>query len=288
MDLAAIVTLDVLSGIATLALVSIGLAIIFGTMRIINFAHGEFLMLGAFAATLSTNAGVNIWVSMLVIAPCCVGIVEIIVERLLIQFLYGRMTDTLIVTWGLSLFLVGIVTTVFGHTIPGISAPLGSMTIGAYSFSVYRLAVILLTVVLFAAVWLFLKKTRWGIVTRGTMQNPDMASALGHSPHRIYATTFFAGSAITGLAGGLLAPLTGVVPTMGAIFVAKAFITVIGGGAAIIAGTFTASVLFGAVDQIASFGWTPVIGQAAMLLAAVVLLRILPRGITGRFFERSA
>jgi len=286
MDLTLIICLDILNGIAMLAMISVGLAIVFGIMGVINLAHGEFLMLGAFAATVSTNAGVNVWVSMLIVAPLFVGIVGLVVERLLIRLLYGRMTDTLIVTWGLSLFLVGAVTTLFGYTIPGISAPLGSVKLGVYSFSAYRLVFTGLTALTFLVIWSFLKYTRWGIIARGTTQNPEMASALGHAPHRVYAITFFSGSAVTGLAGGLIAPLTGVVPTMGAIFVAKAFIAVIGGGAAIVAGTFAASSFFGAVDTLASFVWTPVIGQAAMLLAAIILLRLLPRGITGRFLER--
>jgi len=286
MDLWLVLILNTLSGIATLALISLGLAVIFGIMRVINFAHGEFLMLGAYTATLSTNWGVNVWISILLLAPLFVGLVGLVVERLLIRFLYGRLTDSLIVTWGLSLFIVGLVTTVYGHNIPGISTPLGSVAIGGYTLSVYRLFLIAIAVVTFAAVWYFLNHTKYGILARGTTLNPDMASALGVSPKQVYSWTFFAGSALTGLAGGLLAPIAGVVPTMGAVFVAKAFITVIGGGSAIIAGTFSAASLFGAVDQVTSFVWTPVIGQAVMLVVAIGMLRVLPQGITGRFFGR--
>nr|QDL89734.1 branched-chain amino acid transporter permease subunit LivH [Sym plasmid] len=119
------------------------------------------------------------------------------------------------------------------------------------------------------------------------MQNPAMADALGINPSRIYSMTFAVGAALSGLAGGLLAPLTGVVPTMGASFIAKTFITVIGGGPALLAGLISASTLFGAINQVATFMSTPVIGEVALLIVAVVMLRLMPQGITGRFFKRA-
>ncbi len=117
------------------------------------------------------------------------------------------------------------------------------------------------------------------------MQRPDMASALGYDPDRIYMLTFFAGSALSGLAGGILAPLVGLVPTTGATYIAKAFITVISGGASVIAGLASAATLFGLISQSFTFLFSPVVGEVALLVAAVVLLRLLPQGITGRFFR---
>jgi branched-chain amino acid transport system permease protein len=119
------------------------------------------------------------------------------------------------------------------------------------------------------------------------MQNPDMAAALGVPPARIYMATFALGAALTGLAGGVIAPVAGVAPGMGAAYVAKAFITVLGGGAAIVTGSAIASGLFGAIDQIVTFQTTPVFGQVALLIFAVVMIRVLPQGITGRYFRRS-
>ena len=119
------------------------------------------------------------------------------------------------------------------------------------------------------------------------MQNADMAAALGVNPNRVYSVTFGAGAALTGLAGGVLAPVSGVFPTIGVAYVAKSFITVIGGGAAIVTGTATASALFGAINQLATYATTPVFGEVALLAAAIVLIRVLPQGVTGRFFRRS-
>ncbi len=287
MDLALVMALQVLYGIASLALISVGLAIIFGMMRVINLAHGEFMMLGVYTVVVATNSGVNLWVAMLVLAPLVVGLIGLVVERLLIRFLYGRMVDTLLATWGLSLFFIGLVTTVFGATTrSSISPPLGAVHIGEYTTSGYELFLIGVVVVLLAGLYLLLRFTTLGLLARGTMQSPEMAAALGVNPGRIYAVTFTLGAALTGLAGGLLAPLTGALPTIGAAFIAKAFITVITGGTSILAGTAAASTLLGAINTIGTFLTTPVIGEVALLMAAIILLRLLPSGITGRFFRR--
>ncbi|MFD1508661.1 branched-chain amino acid ABC transporter permease [Lacimonas salitolerans] len=274
--------------IANLALISLGLAIIFGMMRVINLAHGEFLMLGGYTVVVATNAGVNIWVAMLILAPLVVGIIGVIVERLLIRWLYGRMVDTLLATWGLSLLLVGIVTSIFGaSTATTVSPPLGVLRFGDYSASGYELFLIGITIALLFAVWLTLRFTKLGLLARGTMQNAEMASSLGVSTSRIYMITFGLGAAVSGLAGGLLAPMTGVLPTIGATYIAKAFITVISGGSAILAGTAAGSVLLGGLNGIFSFIAGSTFGEIALLLAAIVLLRLMPRGITGRFFRKS-
>ena len=132
-----------------------------------------------------------------------------------------------------------------------------------------------------------LRGTRFGLVLQATMQNPRMAAALGVSPSTIYMATFALGSALAGLAGGVLAPISGVSPAMGGAYIAKAFITVLGGGPAIITGTGLAASLFGFINEIVSFQTTPIVGDVALLAAAVLLIRVLPQGITGRFLRRS-
>src|SRR5216683_2015156 len=235
MDLAAVLALEILNGIASLVLISVGLAIVFGMMRVI----------------------------------------------------YGRMIDTLLATWGLSLFFIGLVTTIFGNTVAGIGAPLGGIAVGRYSISLYRLLLVGIAAAILLALYAVLRTTRLGLLARGTMENPNMAAALGVSPPRVYAATFGVGAALTGLAGGLLAPISGVLPTVGAAYVAKAFITVISGGTAIMAGTASAALLFGTVNQLLTYLTTPVIGEAGLLAAAILLLRVLPHGITGKLFRGS-
>jgi len=256
-------------------------------MKVINLAHGEFLMLGGYAAIEANRFGLNIWIAILVVAPIVVGVIGVVVERTIIRWLYGRIIDTMLATWGLSLFLVGLTTAIFGNTTVGLSAPLGSFEIGRYRMSAYTLFVIAVAVAALAGVLAALRYTRAGLIARGTMQNGAMAAALGVNPGRVYAVTFGVGAAITGLAGAVLAPVSGVFPSIGGAYVAKSFITVIGGGAAIVTGTTSASILFGAINQLATYATTPVFGEVALLGAAVVLIRVLPQGITGRFFRRS-
>lgn len=274
-------------GIAVLVLTSLGLAIVFGMMRVINFAHGEFLMLGGYAFVLSVQAGLNLWIAMFVVAPLAVGLFGALVERLVIRRLYGRVLDTILATWGLSLFLIGLASTTLGFQQRGVAPPLGSFALGGMRESFYSVFVIVVTVALVVAVFVFLGRTRWGLIARGTMQNPAMAEALCVDTRKVYAWTFAGGAAVSGLAGALLAPLTAVVPTVGLVYVAKAFITVITGGANALTGTLLAGTMFGTISEAATALGNPIAGQVALLVAAIVALRLMPAGITGRFFRRS-
>lgn len=288
MDYAAVVALEILYMIAFLALTSAGLAVVFGMMRVINLAHGEFVMLGGYTTIACAKAGINIYFAMLVLSPLVVAVIGLVVERLVVRHLYGRMIDTMLATWGLSLLLVGIVTLIFGNTAVSVPAPIPGYQLGAFQMGGYNLFIIAVATLLVLALWLVLRFTRVGLVARGAMQSADVASSLGYDPKSVYMWTFTAGAALSGLAGGVLAPLTGLLPSSGGAYIAKAFITVITGGAAVIAGTLSSSVVLGAVNQIVSFGSTPVIGEIAMLALAVVLLRLMPQGVTGRFFRTSA
>ena len=287
MDYAAVVFLEILYMIAFLALTSAGLAVVFGMMRVINLAHGEFVMIGGYTTIFCNRAGLDIWFSMLVLAPLVVGIIGLIVERVVIRHLYGRMIDTMLATWGLSLLMVGLVTLIFGNTAVSVTAPIQSYQVGAYQMGGYNLFIIAIGTLVMLLLWLILRYTRVGLVARGAMQNAEIASSLGYNPQRIYMWTFTAGAALSGLAGGVMAPLTGLLPSSGSLYIAKSFITVITGGAAIISGTLGSAIIFGTVNQIVSFGSTPVIGEIAMLALAIILLRLMPQGITGRFFKNS-
>jgi len=169
----------------------------------------------------------------------------------------------------------------------GVSAPVGGFSIGRYGASLYSVVIIVAAAVALLGMLALLRATRFGLVLRATMQNPTMAAALGVSPPTIYMAAFALGSALAGLAGGVLAPVSGVSPGMGSAYIARAFITVLGGGPAIITGTGLAASLFGVIDELVSFQTTPIIGNVALLLAAVLMIRILPQGITGRFLRRS-
>jgi branched-chain amino acid transport system permease protein len=288
MDYAAVVALEILYMIAFLALISAGLAIVFGMMRVINLAHGEFVMLGGYATIAGAKAGINIYLAMLVISPLVVGLWGLIVERVVVRHLYGRMVDTMLATWGVSLLMVGLVKLIFGNTAVSVPAPIPGYELGSFQMGGYNLFIIVVGSLTMLGLWLLLRHTRVGLVARGAMQSADVAATLGYNPKSVYMWTFTAGAALSGLAGGVLAPLTGLLPSSGGAYIAKAFITVITGGSTVIAGTLSSSVIFGTINQLVSFGSTPVYGEIAMLALAIVLLRLMPQGITGRFFRNSA
>src|SRR5260370_7761804 len=214
MDYVVILLLQIGSAVASLVLMSLGLAVIFGMMRVINLAHGEFLMLGGYAAITAFNLGVNLWVAMVVVAPLVVGLFGALVERLVIRRVYGRLIATMLATWGLSLAMIGFVTVVFGNTVSGISAPLGSVSIGAYRTGVYEIFLILVAAILLIAGWLVLRFTRYGLIARGTMQNAAMAAALRTNPPAVYALTFAPHSALSAPPPGPFAPPTPPLPTL--------------------------------------------------------------------------
>jgi len=287
MDYAAVVLLEIIYMIAFLVLTSAGLAVVFGMMRVINLAHGEFVMVGGYTTIACAKADINIYFAMLVISPLVVGILGLLVERLVVRQLYGRMIDTMLATWGLSLLIVGIVTFIFGNTAVSVPAPIPGYELGDFQMGGYNLFIIGIATLLILCMWLVMRFTRLGLIARGAMQSADVASSLGYDPKRVYMWTFTVGAALSGLAGGVLAPLTGLLPSSGGAYIAKAFITVITGGAAVITGTLSSSVIFGTINQVVSFGSSPVIGEIAMLAFAVVLLRLMPQGITGRFFRNA-
>jgi len=273
---------SLLTGVALLVVISLGLAVIFGMMGVINLAHGEFLMLGAFFTLSGVRAGLNVWLAMIV-AALAVGLVGLAVERLLIQFLYGRLAATMLATWGLSLILVQVVVLAYGPATQGIPTPLGAVRVGRYSLSEYNLVLIAAALLLLAVVFLVFTRTRYGTMARAATQLPDMAGAVGINARRVNMLTFGFGAALAGAGGALLAPVAGVVPSMGQAYVGRAFMTVVVGGPGVLTGTATAAGLLGSVDSLVSNVFSSFLGTASLLVVAIVLLRLLPTGISGRW-----
>jgi branched-chain amino acid transport system permease protein len=278
-----VVALSALTSVAILILISLGLAVIFGLMRIVNMAHGEFVMIGAFTViTLVRHGEFPIWLAIL-IAPIVSALIGMAVEILLIRPLYGRrLVDTLLVTFGLSLILFQVAVDIFGTTSPGISTPLGAMKVGNYSVSLYSSLVLpLMALVVMALLYVIFTRTKYGLLARATAQNPQMASSLGVYSRRVNLITFALGCALAGLSGGLVAPIVAVSPSLGQSYVAQAFMTVVTGGPAFLLGTVAASTLLGSVANIVSQIFTTLWGITALLFTAMVLIRLLPQGLSG-------
>jgi branched-subunit amino acid ABC-type transport system permease component len=268
--------------IAILALVSLGLAVMFGMMGIINLAHGEFLMFGAYVTLTLTRLHLPLLLAI-PLAGLVVGVLGYAVERLLIRFLYGRLADSMLATWGLSLIMAQVIVLAFGPSTQGISTPLGSVSIDGYSFSLYAFVLIGCAVLLMTLVYLMFTRTRYGVMARAAVQNPGMAAAVGINPRKLNALNFAFGAALAGWAGGLLAPMVGVMPSMGEAYIARAFMTVIVGGPGIITGTASSSLLLGGIENVVSYLSTPFFGQGALLIVAIIAVRLLPTGISGRW-----
>jgi branched-chain amino acid transport system permease protein len=265
---------------AVLLLCALGLIIILGMMNIINLAHGELMMMGAYTASLSYQQGVPFPVAV-ILAFFVVGVFGAILERLIVCRFYGRELGALVVTWGISLMLSQGTLMVFGPFLPSIPIPGGSLDVGQYSLSVYWLILIAISIaVVVGLAWLY-SRTTFGLKARATMQNPAMARALGVDTDRIYMLTFSLGAGLAGFSGALLAPTASIMPFMGQQFVAPAFITVVVGGATnVIAGAVGSSILLSLVRTPVGFFFGAFLGLVALLLAALIIIRLMPNGVS--------
>jgi urea ABC transporter permease protein UrtB len=265
---------------AFLVLASAGLAVVFGMMGVINMAHGEFIMFGAYGTAMAVRAGVPLPLAI-AIGSLATGAIGIIIERLVICRLYGRPLDTIVATWGISLIFSQGTLILLGSSFPGAGTPLGSFTVGAYSYSWYRLVLMAAAIVVLGGLWFLVNRTRFGILARATIQMPQMAEALGVKTRVVYSLTFGLGAALAGLTGGLYAPTMTMVPTMGSTFILEAFVTVVVGGADVFLGTAPAAGALGITKAIFTSWQGQLTGQIALLVAVILLIRLLPKGLSG-------
>jgi urea ABC transporter permease protein UrtB len=269
---------------AFLVLCASGLAVIFGMMGVINLAHGEFIMCGAYVSVSAARVGIPLPLAILCGAAAA-GVAGIIIERLVVRRLYGRPLDTIVATWGISLIAAQGTLILLGPSLPGVGTPLGSITVGAYSYSVYRLVLMAVAVLLLAGLYLLFNATRFGMLARATIQVPHMAAALGVDTSLVYSLTFGLGAALAGATGGLYAPTMTMVPTMGATFIVEAFVTVVVGGADVFLGTAPAAALLGVVKAGMTSWGGQLFGQIGLLVAVILVIRSLPDGISGKILR---
>ena len=265
---------------AFLILSSAGLAIVFGMMGVINMAHGEFIMCGAYVTVGMSRLGLP-----LVLAQLCgavvAGLIGVVVEAVIVRRFYQRPADTLLATWGLSLVATQGTVLLLGSSLAGIGTPVGSFTVGEYSFSTYRMELFGASLAVLAFVYIVFMRTQFGLLARATMQHASMARALGVRINWVYALSFGLGTGLAGLCGGLYAPTMSLIPTMGSTFVVESFVTVVIGGANLLLGTAPAGVLLAIIRTGLNAWHGQIVGQIGMLLAVILVIRVLPDGITG-------
>ncbi|MDG5820410.1 urea ABC transporter, permease protein UrtB [Natronococcus sp. A-GB7] len=263
---------------AFIVLATVGLAVIFGMMGIINLAHGEFILVGAYATTFTFAAGLPLPLAMLsgVVLTAVYGLV---LERLIIRHLYGRLLDSMVVTWGISLVMIQLTRIAFGNTAPGIGIPFGQLPV--VDGPVYYLVLAVVAVGVLGGLYALFMWTDFGVRARATMQDESTARSMGVDTDRMYMSTFAIGSGLAGLAGALYAPVLTVTPEYGTGFLIEAFVAVVVGGASVLVGTVLASGLLGTVNAAVTNVAGTFMGQVAMLIAAIIAIRLMPDGITG-------
>ncbi len=268
--------------IAFLLLAALGLMIILGVLDVINLAHGELIMLGAYITTLSYNEIHLPLLACVLLSVIGVALFGLALERTVIRRFYRDKLGALVATWGISLILSQGALILFGPSLVSVPLPQWTVGYGGYAFGGYRLMLFGVAVLVVWLAWWVFYRTRLGVWTRATMQNPEMAQALGISTRRIYMLTFAAGSALAGLTGALYAPTTTIVPLMGTTFVDVAFITVVvGGGTNPIVGALTSSAFLALISTPLSSVLGTFIGRIGLLIASLVIIRFLPRGFSG-------
>jgi urea transport system permease protein len=271
-----------LSMASILLIIALGLAIIYGTMGVINLAHGEFVMLGAYATwALQNFAGLGV-VTSIPLVFVAVAAVGWVIEKVIVQRLYTRPLDTILATWGIGIILQQAITLGVGtesHFVRGPQWLSGNVEIGSLVMSNYRLFVIAFSAAVLGVSWLLMTRTEFGMRLRAVIQNRGISECYGIEAKKVYSITFAYGAGLAGIAGALITPLFSTIPTMGTGLVVDAFLVVIVGGLGSIIGTATAAMLIGEVTALFSIVLNDTLGRIAVLAGIIILIRFRPRGL---------
>ena len=275
---------------SVLLLAAIGLAITFGVMGVINMAHGEMVMLGAYTTfvvqeTIRTSAPWLFDYSLAISIPLAflvAGVVGMVIERGVIQFLYGRPLETLLATWGISLILQQAVRTTFGPSNREVGTPSfmsGVVELGGLAITLNRLAIIVFAGIVFATLLAVLRYTTLGLHMRAVTQNRSMASSMAIHTGRIDALTFGLGSGIAGLAGVALSQIDNVSPNLGQSYIIDSFLVVVFGGVGNLWGTLVGALTLGVANKFLEPFAGAVLGKIALLVLVILFIQKRPRGL---------
>lgn len=275
--------LNALALAGLLFLVSAGLSLVFGILRVVNFAHGVFYMLGAYLGFTAVAVSGWFWLSLVVVPPL-VGVVGALLEASTLRFIYRRPPIyQLLLTFGLALILEESVRVLYGPTAKGIDPPpllQGAVEIAGIFYPRYRLFLVILGVVVALGVWLFLQRTRTGLVIRAVAQNSEMADCLGADVGRVRTLVFGAACALAGLGGVAAGPMTTAYLGMGIGVIVDAFVVVVIGGLGSIGGSMAGSLIVGAAQTWGAF-YLPETAMVIMYAVMGVILIFRPWGLFG-------
>ncbi|NPT59270.1 branched-chain amino acid ABC transporter permease [Paraburkholderia sp. 5N] len=269
--------LDVVTTAAILFIVSAGLLMVFGVMKIINFSHGAFLTTGGYASVLVEHAGLNWWWGV----PCALAIgfvAGMAVERFIVRPLYARPLDAILATWGLGIIGGQLITLAFGRGVQMVASPVdGAISLAGTQYSAYRLILVGVAALVALALGWLLNGTRLGLQTRAVIMNEALARGLGISSSRVRFMTFCTGAALASAAGCLITPLASVDPNMGVLWIVGAFMLVLVSGSSLVS-LAVASVVLGGAQVLVSTFVNPVLGGLTIAVLAALLLRVRPEG----------
>jgi urea transport system permease protein len=267
---------------------ALGLTIIYGTMGVINMAHGEFIMLGAFSTyVFQSHLGIP-FILCIPLAFVVVGAFGWVIERLLIRSLYKRPLDTLLATWGLSLILIQVVRLVFGTSPLYVAVPSWldfQLDLAILHLSGLRLFIMLVAVGLVALTWYLMYRTTWGIQVRAVMQDKEMAASFGIDTDRVYSLTFAYGAGLAGAAGAMFGALKTLFPDMGSGYIVEAFLVVVVGGIQL-AGSVLSALILGQLNSVFSYFTNDTFARFVLFSLIVLFLRFRPQGLLTEGMKR--
>ena len=284
---ASLLALQLVTGLAlgtVYALLALGLSLIFGMLTVVNFAHGAFYMVGAFLGVYFLGLTGNFWFSLLLV-PLSTAAIGLATERFLVRPLYGRGIDyPLLLTFGLSYVLIDAMRFLFGIEGLPSSTPAalrGATNLGFGYFPTYRLFLIGATALIVGALWLFIEKTRYGLIIRAGARDPEIVRVLGIDVARVWLLVFAIGTAIAGLAGALAAPTRAVNPEMGIPVLAESFVVTVVGGMGSLPGAVLAGLLVGIVYSMTSL-FAPDLAELSIFVLMALVLLVRPQGFFGK------
>ena len=266
-----------------IALIALGLTIVFGVMDVVNFAHGEFYMLGAFFGYSLLFIIHNFWLAIL-LAGIAVGLAGFIIEIVMFRPLYGRNPIFhLLLTFGLGMMLREIARLVWGGETKRVEVPVaGAIDFLGITYPLYRLIILGIGILILVGIWYALTKTEAGTTLRASSQDRQMSWALGINVTKVYTMTFIVGVVLAAVAGVLMSPIYFVYPTMGIDAILRAFIVVIVGGMGSLAGAVVASLLIGQVESLASLWISPTWAETLVFVVLIVTMVVKPTGLFGK------
>lgn len=271
--------LNILWQVSVLAIVTLGLAVVFGQLRIMNMAHGELVMIGAYAPVITSFFGLPAPAQILV-CLITVGVTAILMERLVIRHFYGRPFDSLLATWGLSILLREIVELFFGRGYQSVPQPLpGTVDILGSDYPLYRLVVMAGVVIFFAVIFLWYRRSRIGVDIKAMVENPQLAESCGINTRRLSAGCFVFGALTAGFAGMILAPTIRIEPLMGLDYLIRSFFSLVIGGLGSFEGLFVGVGLIAGSQSLMGALFNQTYGYLFILLLSITFLWLRPNGI---------